>query len=185
MKKCKRFIKNCILQQCFNCQKYDYIDKHCKIVIICNTYAKKHRKSDCDFNIINNYKKCDVYKNREHIAWISNYKVKIKKRKKIDLTRRMKMRLYLAEKSQTIREIFKFVVTKFIESKRFFHEWKMIVSKQKKIVANLKSKTFFEFFSILMRIAKNNNMTNSRDKNSWINVENMNLKNMKKHYCVI
>jgi hypothetical protein len=35
MKKCERFIKNCILRQCFNCQKYDHIDKHCKTVIIC------------------------------------------------------------------------------------------------------------------------------------------------------
>ncbi len=52
--------------------------------------------------------------------------------------------------------------------------------KEKKIVANLKLKTSFESFSILMQIAKNNNMTNSRDKSSWTNVEIMNSKNMKK-----
>jgi hypothetical protein len=56
----------------------------------------------------------------------------------------------------------------------------MIVSKKKKIVADLKSKTFFKSFSTSMRIAENNNMTNSRDKNSWANVEIMNSKNMKK-----
>jgi hypothetical protein len=96
------------------------------------------------------------------------------------LTRRIRMRLYFAEESQTIREIFKFAVAKFIESKTLFHEWKMIVSKKRKIVANLKSKTFFESFSTSMRIAENNNMTNSRDRNSWTNVEIMNSKNMKK-----
>ncbi len=32
------------------------------------------------------------------------------------------MRLYFAEKSQTIREVFQFVVAKFIESKTLFHE---------------------------------------------------------------
>jgi hypothetical protein len=51
---------------------------------------------------------------------------------------------------------------------------------EKKIVADLKLKTFFESFSTLMQISKNNNMTNSRDKNSWMNVEIMKSKNMKK-----
>jgi hypothetical protein len=180
MKKCERFIKNRILRQCFNCQKYDHIDKHCKTDVVYDTYAKKHRTSDYDLNIIDKHKKCDACENREHIAWTLNCKVGIKKKKKIDLTRRIKMRLYLAEESQTIREIFKFVVAKFIKSKTLFHEWKLIISKKRKIVANLKSKTSFESFSTSTRIAKNNSMTNSRDKSSWTNVEIMNSKNMKK-----
>ncbi len=69
MKKCERFIKNCILRQCFNCQKYDHIDKHCKTVVVCNTCAKEHRTSDYDLNIIDKHKKCDACENREHIAW--------------------------------------------------------------------------------------------------------------------
>jgi hypothetical protein len=164
--KCERFIKNCILRQCFNCQKYDHIDKHCKTAVICDTCAKEHRTSDYDLNIIDKHKKCDPCENREHIAWISNCKIRIKKKNKIDLTRRMKMRLYLAKKSQTIREIFKFAVAKFIKSKTLFHEWKIIVSKKRKIVTNLKWNTFFESSSTLTRIAENNNMTNSREKSS-------------------
>ncbi len=82
IKKCERFIKNYILRQCFNCQKYDHIDKHNKIVIVYDTCAKKHCTSDYDFNIIDKHRKCDVCENREHIAWISNCKVKIKKKKK-------------------------------------------------------------------------------------------------------
>jgi hypothetical protein len=113
-------------------------------------------------------------------VWISNCKVKIKEKKKMNLTRRIKMKLYFAKKSQTTREVFKFDVAKFIESKTLSHEWKMIVSKKRKIVANLKSKTSLESFSTSVRIAENNNMTNSRDRNSWTNVEIMNSKNMKK-----
>jgi hypothetical protein len=81
MKKYERFIKNCILRQCFNCQKYDHIDKHYRIAIVCDTCAKEHRMSDCDFNIIDKYKRCDACENREHIAWASNCKIKIQKKK--------------------------------------------------------------------------------------------------------
>jgi hypothetical protein len=70
------------LRQCFNCQKYDHIDKHCKTAVICDTCAKEHRTSDCDLNIIDKHKWYDECKNREHIAWISNCKVKIKKRRR-------------------------------------------------------------------------------------------------------
>ncbi len=63
---------------------------------------------------------------------LSYNKVRIEEKKKIDLTRRIKIRLYPAEKSQMIREVFKFVVTKFIKSKTFSHECKMIVSKKEK-----------------------------------------------------
>jgi hypothetical protein len=74
IKECKRFIKNCILRQCFNCQKYNHIDKHRKIASICKTCSKEHCTSDCDLIIKSKHKKCDVYENREHIAWISNCK---------------------------------------------------------------------------------------------------------------
>jgi hypothetical protein len=80
MKKCERFIKNCILRQYFNCQKYDHIDKHCKIVVVYDTCANEHRTSDCDFDIIDKHKKCDVCENRKHIAWVSNCKIRMKKK---------------------------------------------------------------------------------------------------------
>ncbi len=83
MKQCKRFIKNCILRQCFNCQKYDHIDKHCKIVVVCNIYAKEHRTSDCDLNIIDKHKKCDACEYREYsskwcgLMWVFDLKIHI------------------------------------------------------------------------------------------------------------
>jgi hypothetical protein len=48
--------------------------------------------------------------------------MRIEEKKKIDLTRRIKMRLYFAEESQMIREVFKFAVAKLIESKTLSHE---------------------------------------------------------------
>jgi hypothetical protein len=34
IEKCEQFIKNCILRQCFNCQKYEHIKKHRQIVVV-------------------------------------------------------------------------------------------------------------------------------------------------------
>jgi hypothetical protein len=144
MKECERFTKNCILRQCFNCQKYEHIDKHCKMIVICETCVEEHRTSDCNFNITDKHKKCETRENREHIAWASNCKVKINEKKKIDLTRRIKMRLYFVKKSQTTREVFKFVVTTFIESNTFFQRWKMIVSKKKKDCRRLEVRNVFQ-----------------------------------------
>jgi hypothetical protein len=45
IKKCKWFIKNCILRQCFNCQKYENIKKHCRIVVVCEKCVMKHHIS--------------------------------------------------------------------------------------------------------------------------------------------
>ncbi len=71
IKKCERFIKNCILRQCFNCQKYKHIKKHCRIVVVCEKCVMRHYINECDSSITEKYKMCETYKNREHIAWSS------------------------------------------------------------------------------------------------------------------
>jgi hypothetical protein len=68
IKKCERFIKNCTLRQCFNCQKYEHIKKHCRIVVVCEKCVMKHHISECDSLIIEKYKMCKTCKNRKHIA---------------------------------------------------------------------------------------------------------------------
>jgi hypothetical protein len=68
IKKCERFITNCILRQCFNCQKYEHIKKHCRIVVVCKKYVMKHHINECNLSIIKKYKMCKIYKNCEHIA---------------------------------------------------------------------------------------------------------------------
>ncbi len=68
IKKCEQFIKNCILRQCFNCQKYDHIKKHCQIIIVCKKCVMKHHISECDSSIIEKYKMCEACEDRKHIA---------------------------------------------------------------------------------------------------------------------
>jgi hypothetical protein len=82
IKKCEQFIKNCILRQCFNCQKYEHIKKHCRIVVVCEKCVMKHHINECDSSIIEKYKMCETCENREHIAWSSKCRMRRKKNKK-------------------------------------------------------------------------------------------------------
>ena len=68
IEKCERFIKNCTLRQCFNCQKYKHIKKHCRIVVVCDKCAMKHHINECDSTIIEKHKMCETCENRNHIA---------------------------------------------------------------------------------------------------------------------
>ncbi len=81
IKKYKRFIKNCILRQCFNCQKYKHLKKHCRIVVVCEKCVTKHHINECDSSIIEKYKICETCENREHIAWSSKCRMRQKKAK--------------------------------------------------------------------------------------------------------
>ncbi len=138
IKKCERFIKNCILRQCFNCQKYEHIKKHCRIVIVCEKCVMKHHISECDSLIIEKYKMCEMCENREHIAWSSKCRMRRKKKQKTEQTRQIRMRLYLVSESQIVFSVFRFVInsstTSFTISitnlKIAFSKWKMIQKKK-------------------------------------------------------
>jgi hypothetical protein len=82
IKKCERFIKNCILRQCFNCQKYEYIKKHCWIVVVCKKCVMKHHINECDSSIIEKYKVCETCEDHEHIVWSSKCRMRRKKKQK-------------------------------------------------------------------------------------------------------
>jgi hypothetical protein len=60
IKKCERFIKNCILRQCFNCQKYEHIKKNCRIVVVCEKCVMRHHINECDSSITERYKMCET-----------------------------------------------------------------------------------------------------------------------------
>ncbi len=140
IKKCKRFFKNCILQQCFNCQKYEHIKKHCRIVVVCKKCVMKHHINECDLSIIEKYKMCEKCENREHIAWSSKCKMRRKKKSKTKHTRQIRMRLYFVNESQIIFNVFWFVINSSItsfmisitNSQIVFSKWKMIKIKKKK-----------------------------------------------------
>jgi hypothetical protein len=99
IKKCERFIKNCILRQCFNCQKYEHIKKHCRIVVVCEKYVMRHHINECDSSNTEKYKMCEVCENREHIAWSSKCRMRRKKKQKTKRAWQIRMRLYFVNKS--------------------------------------------------------------------------------------
>ncbi len=99
IKKCERFIKNCTLQQCFNCQKYEHIKKHCRIVVICKKCVMRHHINECDSSIIEKYKMYETCEDREHIAWSSKCKKRRKKKQKTKRARQIRMRLYFVSES--------------------------------------------------------------------------------------
>jgi hypothetical protein len=110
IKKCERFIKNCILWQCFNCQKYKHIKKHCRIVVVCEKCVMKHHINKWDSSIIEKYKMCETCEDREHIAWSSKCRMRRKKKQKIKHVRQIRMRLYLVSESQIVFSVFQFVI---------------------------------------------------------------------------
>jgi hypothetical protein len=141
IKKCERFIKNCILRQCFNCQKYEHIKKHCRIVVVCEKCVMRHHISACNLSIIEKYKMCETCENREHIAWSSKCRMRRKKKQKTEYVWQIRMRLYFVNESQIAFSVFWFVInsstTSFTisitNSKIAFSKWKMIKIKKKKM----------------------------------------------------
>jgi hypothetical protein len=51
IKQCELFTRNCTITQCFNCHKYEHIEKWCKVFVACEMCAKQHRIADCDLTI--------------------------------------------------------------------------------------------------------------------------------------
>ncbi len=188
IKKCERFIKNCILRQCFNCQKYEHIKKHCRIVVVCEKCVMRHHINECDSSITEKYKMCEACEDREHIAWSSKCRMRRKKKQKTEHVRQIRMRLYFVSESQIALSVFRFVInssttsftTSITNSKVALSKWKMIRVKKKKKNERLKSDIFFESSSTSRRIESKNSMTSSRDRSSWANNAIMNSKNMKK-----
>ncbi len=188
IKECELFIKNCILQQCFNCQKYEHIEKHCRIVVVCEKCVMKHHINECDSSIIEKYKMCETCKNREHIAWSSKCRMRRKKKQKTERARQIRMRLHFVSESQIALSVFRFVIDSsttlftisITNSKVVFSKWKVIKIKKRKRSECLKLNIFFEFSSTSRRIESKNSMTSLRDRSSWANNAIMNSKNKKK-----
>ncbi len=139
IKKCKWFIKNCILRQCFNCQKYKHIKKHCWIVVVCEKCVMRQHISECDSSITEKYKMCETCEDHKHIAWSSKCRMRRKKKQKTEHIRQIRMRLYFVSESQIVFSVFRFVInsstTSFTisitNSKIALLKWKMIRIKKK------------------------------------------------------
>ncbi len=77
---CELFVNNCRIKQCFNCQRYDHIDKICQHERQCSICVESHNDFTCRISI--DKKKCVNYENN-HSIWSFKYKIKIIEKNKI------------------------------------------------------------------------------------------------------
>ncbi len=78
---CEYFDKNCKLKQCFNCQRYDHIEKSCKYERRCAACASSHNDSTCTTSI--ERRKC-VNCDENHSIWSFQCKIKIEEKNKLN-----------------------------------------------------------------------------------------------------
>jgi hypothetical protein len=78
---CEYFDKNCRLKQCFNCQRYDHIEKSCKYERRCAACASSHSDNTCTTSI--EKRKCVNY-DENHSVWSFQCKIKVEKKNKLN-----------------------------------------------------------------------------------------------------
>jgi hypothetical protein len=77
---CELFVNNCRIKQCFNCQRYDHIDKICRHERRCSVCIESHNDSTCKISI--DKRKCVNCENN-HSIWSFQCKIKIIEKNKI------------------------------------------------------------------------------------------------------
>ncbi len=77
---CELFISNCRIKQCFNCQRYDHIDKICRHERRCSVCARSHDDSTCKVSI--NKRKC-VNCESNHSIWSFQCKIRVTEKNRI------------------------------------------------------------------------------------------------------
>jgi hypothetical protein len=71
---CEYFDQDCRLKQCFNCQRYEHINRSCKYNRRCATYANFHNESICNTSI--EKRKC-VNCEKNHLVWSFQCKIRV------------------------------------------------------------------------------------------------------------
>jgi hypothetical protein len=77
---CELFVNNCRIKQCFNCQRYDHIDKICRHERRCSVCVESHNDLTC--KILIDKKKCVNCENN-HSIWSFQCKIRIIEKDKI------------------------------------------------------------------------------------------------------
>jgi hypothetical protein len=78
---CKYFDRNCRLKQCFNCQRYEHINKSCKYNRRCAACANSHSESVCNTSIEKRkYVNCE----KNHLVWSFQCRIKVDKKNKLN-----------------------------------------------------------------------------------------------------
>ncbi len=77
---CELFVNNCRIKQCFNCQRYNHIDKICRHERRCSVCVESHNNSTCKISI--DKRKCANCEDN-HSIWSFQCKVRIIEKDKI------------------------------------------------------------------------------------------------------
>ncbi len=77
---CELFVNNCRIKQCFNCQRYDHIDKICRHERRCSVCAESHSDSTCKISI--DKRKCANCEDN-HSIWSFQCKIKVVEKDRI------------------------------------------------------------------------------------------------------
>ncbi len=88
---CELFVNNCRIKQCFNCQRYDHIDKICRHERRCSVCVESHNDSTCKISI--DKRKCSNCENN-HSIWSFQCKIKIIEKNRISNIWRTKFILH-------------------------------------------------------------------------------------------
>jgi hypothetical protein len=91
---CELFVSNCRIKQCFNCQRYDHIDKICKHERRCSVCARSHDDSTCKVSV--NKRKC-VNCEDNHSIWSFQCKIWVTEKNRISDIWRTKSILHSIE----------------------------------------------------------------------------------------
>ncbi len=78
---CEYFDKNWKLKQCFNCQRYDHIEKSCKYERRCAACANSHNDNTCTTSI---EKRKNVNCDENHFVWSFQCKIRVEKKNKLN-----------------------------------------------------------------------------------------------------
>ncbi len=78
---CEYFDKDCRLKQCFNCQRYEHINRSCKYSRRCAVCANFHSESIC--NISTERRKC-VNCEKNHFVWSFQCKIRVDEKNKLN-----------------------------------------------------------------------------------------------------
>jgi hypothetical protein len=180
IKQCERFTKNCILMQCFNCHKYEHIEKWCKVLTTCDKCARGHRIPDCDPTIIEQHKRCAVCEERKHVVWASDCKVRMRKKRKIERARVERTRLYIVNDSKTSR--FTIITKKEIDAaqKIISNDWTLIKIKKRKMKRASISSTremIDKIISMILRRSSSDLVQDAVDLDSWTKAKIIKLSN--------
>jgi hypothetical protein len=100
---CELFVNNCRIKQCFNCQRYEHIDKICRYEKRCSICFESHNDFACKVSI--DKRKCVNCENN-HSVWCFQCKIKMTKKNRIFDIWRTKSILYSTDLKDTSRTTF-------------------------------------------------------------------------------